>query len=215
MKDIIRVFKDATDNLGHPSYELSFYLLADKVAVKSRKPTISDVYIAQDQEVYPSFCNISSKGAIVSSRDINKNLDMRVAGWAHSHGNLRAFFSGTDIRTFDHFLEDYRMFGSLEFSHYGHSHIYEIEYTFGLVASAKETGIFSSVNTILPNYVVKEGDIYFTSRRERFDNIGISILGDLIENSSSIDSIDSIKKDLETRVCIGGKGKRIGEFLYN
>jgi len=107
--------KKICKGLDLPTYEIAFYLLSTKEEAKRGRPVIRDIYIAQEQEVWPDYCAISGEGDIMSIRDIRDNLDKRIVGWGHSHGDIPVCFSSRDRRTFDNFLVDYGMFIDAEF----------------------------------------------------------------------------------------------------
>ena len=112
---IAKRVKEICEKLNLPTYEIAFYLLSEKEEAKKGVPFIRDIYIAKNQDVFPSYCNISGEGAISSLRDIRGNVNMRVSGWGHSHGDIPTFFSSIDRETFDYFLEDHRLYLDVEF----------------------------------------------------------------------------------------------------
>jgi len=99
-------------DLKLPSYEMAFYLLSDRG--NQVKPTISDVYVAENQHVFSDHCEISGAGDISSLRNI-RNMNKVVVGHGHSHAVLHNFYSDRDALTFDQFLADNRRFGDADY----------------------------------------------------------------------------------------------------
>jgi len=215
LEHIISQFSDLTERANGKSYELSFYLLADKGETGLGDTIISDVYIAQDQEVLAGNCAISGEGDIMSIRDIRDNLDKRIVGWGHSHGNNPVFFSSRDVRTFLNFLVDYGMFGNLGFEHYGHSHDYTIEHTFGLVVNAQNEDPLVVLNISYPQYAVDDkGVVSFGNRTERFEGMRLNLIED--EFCSPCDEEkEEISDQLKNRVRLMDEDKRLMEYFVD
>jgi hypothetical protein len=212
LEHIIGEYGKITSEIHHLPYELALYLLTDKEKAKQGEPIVCDVYIAQEQIVYPSYCIISGEGSIMSMRDVKDNLEKRISGWGHSHGDFHTFFSQTDKVTFDHFLDDYKMFNRLKFIHYDHKHEYLSEDTFGLVMNVKKEKPFAALNISFPEYLVdNEGKVQVIKKKRRFDDIKLNV----VDNNPYTPS-DGEKKqiidELKSRVRLGANGRLLGEY---
>lgn len=106
--------KELCEELSLPTYEVAFYLLTTKEEAKNSNPVIRDIFLAYEQDVNPIECKMTAQGALRSRREIIKRTDKRIAGWGHSHGDMGVFFSGTDWRTFESFIDNYKMFIDIE-----------------------------------------------------------------------------------------------------
>lgn len=72
--------------------ECGGYLIAPK---DSQDRIATDSYLAKNQDVSDGLFTINAQDVIKAGREINE-MNYRVLGWWHSHGNLRTFFSPTD-----------------------------------------------------------------------------------------------------------------------
>lgn len=206
LEHIISAFGNITQEAHLPSHEMAIYLLAEKDTVREGKPVINDAYIAHDQTVYPGYCTISGGGAITSERDIKHNLNKRIAGWAHSHGKFSNFFSGRDVRTFENFLTDYRMFKDIPVEQEDGEQYY-LEYTYGLVMNQHNDTPYATMNIAYPQ--IQEGERI--AIRNRYEHIPLNII-----EEGHFTPDDEEKEDIVTqlkeRVIIGRDGKRLGEY---
>lgn len=87
-------------------YEIGMYMIDDSLVGRKPDITIRDVYIAE-QIVWPDFCDIIPSGKEGAMDDAIANKK-RFAGWAHSHADIKTFFSIVDDRTI---LKEFRQFG--------------------------------------------------------------------------------------------------------
>jgi hypothetical protein len=212
LEHIVKQFTILSSQGGISSHELSFYMLCDKDAAKEGNPVVNDVYIAHDQDVEPAFCKISGGGGITSLMDIGRNLKKRVAGWAHSHGAINPFFSGRDKITFDHFIEAHRLYRDTIFEHDGHSHTYELRYTYGMVVNQRKDEPFTALNVTFPQYAFDgNGNVFTAYETRRFEEIGLKLIKGNHYTPSEED-IYRIREELKSRVTIDG-GKKLGEYV--
>lgn len=106
----IKITQDALDKANYISkrvceihkfpLESSFYLLNGE---EKNEFVIRDIYLAKNQEVTGSKCNITPNGTKISLKEI-KEMNRRVIGWGHSHANMGNFYSLEDDRTIKNLL---------------------------------------------------------------------------------------------------------------
>ncbi len=90
-----------TCELSQEGLEVGFYLLGDLDNGNLDKLddlVINDVCIGAEQTIYPTYCEITPMGVILSSQEAKKR-NKRIIGWGHSHAYMQNFYSPTDDKT--------------------------------------------------------------------------------------------------------------------
>lgn len=105
--DYLRAASRRVCELFGTSLELYFYLLMSSTGTGPVR--VTHAYLPWGQHLTTSSCSLSLEGKLRSYDELGKS-GYSIAGWAHSHGRMPAFHSGTDdantlSRTHDSGLE--------------------------------------------------------------------------------------------------------------
>lgn len=105
--DYLRAASRRVCELFGTSLELYFYLLTNSTGKGPAR--VTHAYLPWGQHLTASSCSLSLEGKLRSYDELGKS-GYALAGWAHSHGRMPAFHSGTDdantlSRTYDSGLE--------------------------------------------------------------------------------------------------------------
>jgi len=80
------------------SFEIGFFMTSGQEP-EGEKLTITDTYIAHNQEVKSDYCDIKGSGKIISFKDINGRQKRAIAAWGHSHAGMNTSCSRRDRTT--------------------------------------------------------------------------------------------------------------------
>jgi len=96
----IKAYAKVVTRIAGGGMECYGYLIKEKGSLED---TITDAYLADNQEANSGYCRVTEEGILESAAIINER-GYELVGWWHSHGTLPVFHSGTDVRNFENVL---------------------------------------------------------------------------------------------------------------
>ncbi|MBU0980802.1 MAG: hypothetical protein KJ709_08415 [Nanoarchaeota archaeon] len=185
-------FRDILDGAGIENQELGFYLISGD------QPVITDIHLNK-QWVNPIHCDIVVNEQM--SERYRRRTGKRIASWAHSHGSLSVFLSGTDISTLKNIVPQYYEGFKLDIEvPWGDDNLkYQVHY-FPTVVMNNAGDIYAAVQVKYPK-VTRQGDSYMPSRHSMRLASGVPIRWVQGERPEPYDD-KSIREDLMAKVRV-------------
>ncbi|MBU0470948.1 MAG: hypothetical protein KKA62_03450 [Nanoarchaeota archaeon] len=191
---LIQEFKNIRKKFNLCSYELALFLLAG-----NGQSTIDDVYLAQDQQVTPTYCDVTVPGTVASFKDIRDNLEKKIIGWGHSHAEMPPFYSETDDNTMYNRFRKWHNKEEINYSWAGRNlSAGKLKYFYGMVFNEKQDFPALRVIAEKPKIVPVPGKLFhYQTVRENLDLEGRSPQEWLKENIIDDGKIISEEEKLE------------------
>lgn len=184
--------------LARKPFEIYMYLTNPLERYNNDDMVIRDVYIARDQEVTTSTCDITVLGKMQSMADINDNIESKIMGWSHSHGALSLFHSSRDNEHIQDFVLANGIKKRVEIMDSPNLSLkMDFEYSPSVVFNAKNYDPYCAVAVRYPQFT-DDGIQYLTTINQNAD---INVIN---EESAVIDN-DLIDAQILDYVSNGGK----------